>query len=174
MKLISFGLFFLALVTGSLALSQTPAGTAVKKPAPKTATATNSAVKKAPAKKGPASTVAPAARKPGTATPTNSKTRTGKNGKKTAAAAPARYRQLQPTPERYKEIQQALIDKGYLKHEATGVWDQDSVSALQQFQTDRKLSPTGKISSASLINLGLGPKISSDPITPPAPSAPNP
>jgi Putative peptidoglycan binding domain len=173
MKLISFGLFFLALVTGSLALSQTPAGTTVKRPAPKTATA-NSAVKKAPAKKGPASTAAPAARKPGTATPTTSKTRTGKNGKKTAAAAPARYRQLQPTPERYKEIQQALIDKGYLKHEPTGVWDQDSASALQQFQTDRKLSPTGKISSASLINLGLGPKISSDPITPPAPSAPNP
>ncbi|HVW84952.1 MAG TPA: peptidoglycan-binding domain-containing protein, partial [Bryobacteraceae bacterium] len=67
------------------------------------------------------------------------------------------YRQASPTPERYKEIQAALAQKGYLKSEPTGVWNQESVEALRQFQTDRKLDPTGKITAASLIDLGLGP-----------------
>ena len=34
-----------------------------------------------------------------------------------------RSRQSGPTPERYREIQQALVDKGYLKSEPNGVWD---------------------------------------------------
>jgi peptidoglycan hydrolase-like protein with peptidoglycan-binding domain len=67
-------------------------------------------------------------------------------------------RQLTPTPDRYREIQQALIDKGYLKSEANGAWDAQSTDALQRFQNDRKLAPTGKINAASLIGLGLGPK----------------
>ena len=75
--------------------------------------------------------------------------------KKTVAGPP---RQLAPTPDRYREIQQALVDKGYLKSEPSGVWDDRSAEALKQFQTDQHLSPTGKISALSLINLGLGPK----------------
>jgi peptidoglycan hydrolase-like protein with peptidoglycan-binding domain len=75
-------------------------------------------------------------------------------------AAPARYHQLAPTPDRYREIQQALADKGYLKSEPTGVWDAESADALRQFQTDRNLPPTGKLTAASLIGLGLGPKTS--------------
>ena len=67
-----------------------------------------------------------------------------------------RSRQQAPTPERYKQIQQALAAKGYLKSEPTGVWDVQSVEALRQFQTDQKLSPSGKINAASLIGLGLG------------------
>jgi Putative peptidoglycan binding domain len=63
-----------------------------------------------------------------------------------------------PTPERYREIQQALVEKGYLKSEPDGVWDAQSTDALRQFQTDQKLTPTGKITAASLIALGLGPK----------------
>jgi peptidoglycan hydrolase-like protein with peptidoglycan-binding domain len=86
---------------------------------------------------------------------------------------------MTPTPERYKEIQQALVDKGYLKSEPNGVWDAQSIDALRQFQTDHKLSVTGKISSASLIGLGLGPQNTSlpvetpsaaEPIPPPAPA----
>ena len=65
---------------------------------------------------------------------------------------------MAPAPDRYKEIQQALVDKGYLKSEPNGVWDSASSDALRQFQTERNLSPTGKISSASLIGLGLGPR----------------
>ena len=70
-----------------------------------------------------------------------------------------RNRQLSPTPERYKEIQEALSAKGYLPPEqATGKWDDTSAEALKKFQTDQNLDSTGKINSLSLIALGLGPK----------------
>jgi peptidoglycan hydrolase-like protein with peptidoglycan-binding domain len=88
--------------------------------------------------------------------------------KKTVAGPP---RQLTPAPDRYREIQQALADRGYLKSEPNGVWDDQSAEALKQFQTDQHLSPTGKISALSLINLGLGPKPPSAPVTLPGPSA---
>jgi peptidoglycan hydrolase-like protein with peptidoglycan-binding domain len=66
--------------------------------------------------------------------------------------------QQQPTPERYREIQQALIDKGYLQGPATGTWGPDSVAALKRFQAEQKLEATGKLGALSLIQLGLGPK----------------
>jgi peptidoglycan hydrolase-like protein with peptidoglycan-binding domain len=66
--------------------------------------------------------------------------------------------QQAPTADRYKEIQQALISKGYLQGEATGQWGPDSVAALTRFQTDQNLTADGKIGSLSLIALGLGPK----------------
>jgi peptidoglycan hydrolase-like protein with peptidoglycan-binding domain len=65
---------------------------------------------------------------------------------------------MAPTPERYKEIQQALIDKRYLDGKATGVWGPESVNALKKFQGDQKMAPTGKLDSLSLIGLGLGTK----------------
>jgi hypothetical protein len=83
------------------------------------------------------------------------------NRKKTPVrpAVTWRNRQLQPTPERYREIQQALLAKGYLQPEqATGTWDQNSVGALKQFQTAQNIDASGKINSLSLIALGLGPK----------------
>ena len=83
---------------------------------------------------------------------------TGKKGLVRSAYVP---RQAQPTSDRYKEIQQALAAKGYLKSEPTGVWDADSVAAMRQFQTDRKLDPSGKLTAAALIDLGLGPKVES-------------
>jgi opacity protein-like surface antigen len=70
-----------------------------------------------------------------------------------------RNRQAVPTPERYKEIQEALASKGYLQPEdASGHWDQASIEALKKFQADEKLDSTGKLNSLSLIALGLGPK----------------
>jgi peptidoglycan hydrolase-like protein with peptidoglycan-binding domain len=66
--------------------------------------------------------------------------------------------QTHPTPERYKEIQQSLADKGYFKGEINGVWGADSTEALKRFQSDHKLSDDGKLTSLSLIQLGLGPK----------------
>lgn len=65
---------------------------------------------------------------------------------------------MTPSPERYKEIQQALIDKGYFQGSATGAWGSDSTEALRRFQQDQKLEPTGKLDSLSLIALGLGPR----------------
>jgi peptidoglycan hydrolase-like protein with peptidoglycan-binding domain len=66
--------------------------------------------------------------------------------------------QARPTAERYREIQQALADKGYFKGQVDGSWGQDSIDALKRFQTDHQITDDGKINSLSLIQLGLGPK----------------
>jgi peptidoglycan hydrolase-like protein with peptidoglycan-binding domain len=66
--------------------------------------------------------------------------------------------QTAPTPDRYKEIQEALVKKGYLHGEANGVWNQDSADALRRFQQDQNLQADGKLDSLSIIALGLGPK----------------
>jgi hypothetical protein len=124
--------------------------------------------KKTTAKKAPA-------KKTGTAART---TTARKGGKKAPAKATWRNRQAAPTPERYKEIQQALAAKGYLKPEdATGVWNQGSTDALKRFQAEQKIESTGKINSLSLIALGLGPKHETALAKPPAapqPPAPDP
>jgi hypothetical protein len=137
-------IFFISVLAASLALPQSNTPTPAKK---------GQTVSKKPAAKKAAPKSASAARKNASSKTTSSKK--GKSGKKPAVAA---ARQMAPTPERYKEIQQALADKGYLKSEPNGVWDAQSADALQRFQTDQKLSATGKLSSASLIALGLGPK----------------
>jgi hypothetical protein len=79
---------------------------------------------------------------------------------------------MTPSPERYKEIQEALVSKGYLKpEEAGGAWSQSSMDALKRFQTDQNLESTGKINSLSLIALGLGPRHDSA-VTVPKPPVP--
>jgi peptidoglycan hydrolase-like protein with peptidoglycan-binding domain len=78
-------------------------------------------------------------------------------------------RQAQPSSDRYREIQSALAAKGYYKGEPTGVWDQDSISAMRQFQEDQKLEATGKVNSRSLISLGLGPHNDAVPAASPQP-----
>ena len=66
---------------------------------------------------------------------------------------------MAPTPERYHEIQQAMVTKGFLKPEdVSSGWDQNSIDALKRFQAAQNLEVTGKINSLSLIALGLGPK----------------
>ena len=93
--------------------------------------------------------------------------------KKTAAGKKAvvpswRSTQRTPTPERYKEIQQALASKGYLEPTASsGVWDTSSVTAMKKFQEDQNLDPSGKIDSLSLIALGLGPRRDQPPVPQP-------
>jgi hypothetical protein len=90
--------------------------------------------------------------------PKKSSTSKAKRRKKPAVAS-WRNTQKAPSPERYKEIQQALASKGYLQPDASsGVWDNSSVSALKKFQEDQSLEPSGKLDSLSLIALGLGPK----------------
>jgi hypothetical protein len=65
--------------------------------------------------------------------------------------------QTHPDPDRYREIQEALAANGYFKGDANGAWGDDSVDALKRFQADHQLPNDGKISSLSLIGLGLGP-----------------
>ena len=91
---------------------------------------------------------------------TTSRTSAAKRGKKGVTGRTTwRNRQLTPTPERYKEIQNALVSKGYLPaDQANGRWSDSSTEALKKFQTDQNLDGNGKINSLSLIALGLGPK----------------
>jgi hypothetical protein len=139
-------------------VTKAPASAQKKVPAKRTV------AKSAPSKTGvskaatPSRTTAsrPAATKAGSKTTTAA--RRGKKGPP-AKRVTWRNRQLAPTPERYKEIQEALAAKGYLKLEdATGTWTPASVDALKKFQAGQNLDSTGKINSLSLIALGLGPK----------------
>lgn len=90
--------------------------------------------------------------------PAKSKRQTAKAKAKSKTTARARSRgQTRPTPERYKQIEQALAARGYLTEEPTGKWGPASVEALRSFQSDNQLPPTGKLDALSLIQLGLGP-----------------
>jgi len=75
-----------------------------------------------------------------------------------------RTRQTAPSSDRYREIQQALVARGYLSAEdATGTWGTASAEALKKFQAEQALESTGKLDSLSLIALGLGPRHDSTP-----------
>ena len=87
----------------------------------------------------------------------SSNRRASKSAKKTAPPARPRVQQ-QPSPDRYKEIQQALADKGYFRGPVDGNWGPESVDALTRFQHEQSLVEDGKLSSLALIALGLGPK----------------
>ena len=83
--------------------------------------------------------------------------------------------QQTPSPERYKEIQQALAGKGYFHGESNGEWGSESQDALKRFQADQSLTADGKLTSMSLIALGLGPKrLSNQSHAQPAPEPPKP
>lgn len=135
------------------------------------------AKKKSTTKKGTKS-VAAAGKKTGTSArkKTGTSTAASKRGKKGPAQRTTwRNRQLTPTPDRYKQIQEALSAKGYLPAEqANGQWNDASAAALKKFQADQNLEANGKINSLSLIALGLGPKRETATAAKPAPSSPGP
>ncbi len=82
----------------------------------------------------------------------------GRYSKSRVARVRAPSYQTHPDPERYQEIQKALADRGYLKSEPNGQWDDNSIDALKRFQADQKLDTDGKINARTLMGLGLGPK----------------
>src|SRR5882672_8445048 len=107
----------------------------------------------APPKK---TTAAPAAKK-SVATAAHKGTTAGKKSVAKRPAVTWRNRQMAPSPERYHEIQDALVTRGFLTSEqATGGWNDASVDALKRFQAQQNLESSGKINSLSLIALGLG------------------
>ncbi len=84
-----------------------------------------------------------------------------KSGKGRRGAKAPRVRrsyQQAPTPERYRQIQQALAGKGYYHGPVNGQWGADSEAALRGYQQDNHLDGDGKLTSLSLIGLGLGPQ----------------
>ncbi len=115
--------------------------------------------KKAPVKKSTAKSTKSSAKSGAKSAPKSAARKgTGKNAPVRRTAA-WRTRQLAPTPDRYRQIQQALAAKGYLRPEdATGVWNQTSTDAMKKFQAEQKIESSGKINSLSLIALGLGPR----------------
>ena len=143
--------FAAALALGTLAWAGGPnSPTQTTAPAKKATTATT--VKKAPA------TTTVAAKKPVTSTATASAKHTATR-KAPVVRTTWRNRQSSPTTDRYREIQQALVARGYLSQDdANGVWGSASTDALKKFQAEQTLDSTGKIDSLSLIALGLGPK----------------
>jgi len=92
----------------------------------------------------------------GTTTATKGKSSKGHRAAATQSAAATR--QSAPSQERYREIQQALAERGYYNGAVDGVWNNSSVEALRRFQVDQNLEPDGKLGALSLIALGLGPK----------------
>ena len=165
-------------------VAKSPASAQKKSPARKTvakspasATKKKAAPSKTGASKGAAASTTtashPAATKAGSKTTTTA-ARRGKKGPP-AKRVTWRNRQLAPTPQRYKEIQDALAAKGYLKPEdATGTWTPASVDALKKFQAGQNLDSNGKINSLSRIALGLVPKHETPQPKPPPESPPAP
>ena len=84
--------------------------------------------------------------------------------------------------ERTHQIQQALIQKGYLKGEPSDKWDSSTEAALRKFQADNGWQNKTVPDSRALIKLGLGPNhdhllnpesaMTSIPDTPAAPAVP--
>lgn len=65
---------------------------------------------------------------------------------RTASAMPA---------ERVVEIQQALIQRGFLQGEPTGTYDKATIDAMSSYQKSRNLRSTGYPTAESLRDLGL-------------------
>jgi hypothetical protein len=151
--------------------AETPSGKAAAKKAPVHGTAGHAgrqqggknASTKTSAKKGrPAPGRTGEAKTPPGSSPRAASTRTASHKSAAKGATVRRVAQQQPTPERYKEIQEALARKGYFQGTPDGNWGPDSQDALKRFQKDQNLEPDGKIGSLSLIALGLGPKRDND------------
>jgi peptidoglycan hydrolase-like protein with peptidoglycan-binding domain len=80
----------------------------------------------------------------------------GKKSSRARRAGPPR--QKAPSPERFKEFQEALAERGYYTGPINGEWGPESVDALKRFQRDQNLAADGKLGALSIIALGLGPK----------------
>ena len=107
-----------------------------------------------PANKTSATTAHPGSK----AKPANAKTsktsgsRKGKHSKKAAKRG-----QQKIDGDRTHQIQQAQIQKGYLKGEPSDKWDASTEAALRKFQADNGWQNKTVPDSRALIRLGLGP-----------------
>lgn len=105
-------------------------------------------------------------------TPSNAAATT--TSKKPTSRVTRPNRQFEPTPERYKQIEEALCRRGYLSSDqVNGQWNDRSAAALKKFQADQNLVASGKIDSLSLIALGLGPKHQTTSLDSPVASEPD-
>ena len=184
MRSLAVSIVALWLAAASSALSaQTVTKTTVKKKA--VSTSAKKVPVRRPTQAAKSSATKSVASKAGTAKAASSKSalRAGAKSKRVVVVRRPPVQQ-QPSTDRYKEIQQALADKGYFQGTADGTWSGDSVDALKRFQKDQNLDPDGKIGALSLMALGLGPKRgvpsaqaakpSGEPVDPPPVAQPEP
>lgn len=162
-------LILVVLIAASLGFGQTARKIAPSKPVKSTAIA-RTTPKASPAKTAPIR--ATAIRKTSyRAQPAKSNRVAASRYRRTVNRAPARAHVQSPSSDRYREIQQALADKGYYTAEVNGSWDQASIEALNRFKTEQKLRADGKLCSLSLIALGLGPKYEAVNVEQPSPAS---
>jgi Putative peptidoglycan binding domain len=76
-----------------------------------------------------------------------------------------------PAPDRISEIQSALARGGYYQGDRTGKWDDNTVAAMQRFQSANGIEASGKIDAPSLQKLGLGSDIAG--VSAPRPPSPS-
>lgn len=159
----------LALVLSFVCALVTPVGAATKKSA---STANKSAASSSSTARKKSTASASTAKKGSTTahkgTTSRSRTATTAAAARRKPAAPPR--QNSPTPDRYREIQQALVERGYADRSPDGVWGPQWVDSLRRFQADQNLDADGKLGALSLIALGLGPKRQALQLPPPGAS----
>ncbi|MEI9813571.1 MAG: peptidoglycan-binding domain-containing protein [Acidobacteriota bacterium] len=143
--------FLLTLTALCLPLCAASPKAAAKKPVAKVSTkvAAKAPAARAKSTKGTVKTVATGKAK--------SKTRSKAPAKSKKPVTPSYASQQHPSTERYAQIQQALVERGYLG-EANGNWDASSIAAMKRFQEDQALPTDGKLTALSLTALGLGPR----------------
>jgi peptidoglycan hydrolase-like protein with peptidoglycan-binding domain len=90
------------------------------------------------------------------ATQSSAKKKKGATSKK--KVKPTAHGQKTPTPDRVREIQDALNRQGVFDGQPTGKWDDATVDAMKKFQDKHGINPTGKIDASTLNKLGLGPE----------------
>lgn len=67
------------------------------------------------------------------------------------------YARLHVSPERVRQIQQALAKAGVFHQKPNGRWDVMTRDAMRKYQKENGFSPTGLPEAKPLMKLGLGP-----------------
>jgi len=124
------------------------------------ATARQSSISDAAAKKPAATTTVAHKHHKSTAkstsgTKSTSKTHTASAGKRSRKKRARGQQKIDS--ERAQAIQEALIREHYLSGEATGTWNQASEEAMRRYQADQGWQSKTVPDSRALIKLGLGP-----------------
>ena len=81
--------------------------------------------------------------------------RSKKRARRTTAKRSPRVNTIKVPTERVVEIQNALIKAGYISGTPSGEYDNSTVEAMKQFQSDNGLDKTGRPSAHSLKKLGV-------------------
>jgi len=94
--------------------------------------------------------------------PSKSSRHAGARGRGSRKGAWKRHGQQKITPDRVKEIQEALIREKVLEGAPTGIWDSRTQAAMERYQAVHGWQSKVTPDSRALIKLGLGPSYTPD------------